>query len=279
MKHRAFRITEWKAFYHQIQNDDNSNMETLTNSDTSNTDITTPKKPVHQHSDIRVSNFSQAPFQHPLMDELKLKLLGWIANHKPKTPKSNLSPCELRGKSWIEEKIKRKSLFVTKADKGGAILIMNYADVEECITKEIFNNNKFEEIHQTNADEHIFTVRKRVNDAAIELQRRGKISQDDKTIITGLTDKNKPKQAPEYRAESPYTYPSFKIHKLQKEEIAEKKVPPVRLIHASKFSPLYRMEKWTSPYLTKMSRRYCKKEFILDTKHILKMMNDLYKQL
>ena len=35
------------------------------------------------------------------------------------------------------------------------------------------------------------------------------------------------------------------------------------------------MEKWTSPYLTKMSRRYCEKEFILDTKHILKMMNDL----
>ena len=82
---------------------------------------------------------------------------------------------------------------MTKANKGGAILIICYTDVEECITKEIFNNNKFEEIHQTNADEHIFTVRKKVNDATIELQRRGKISQDDKTIITGLTDKNKPK--------------------------------------------------------------------------------------
>ena len=127
---------------------------------------------------------------------------------------------------WIEEKIKRKSLFVAKADKGGAILIMNYTDVDECITKEIFNYSKFKEIHQTNADEHIITARKRVNDARIELRR-----------------KNKPKQAPEYTAESPYMYPSFKIHKLQKEEIAQKKVTPVRLIHASKFKSLYQMEK------------------------------------
>ena len=94
-------------------------------------------------------------------------------------------------------------------------------------------------------------------------------------IITGLSDKNKPKQAPEYRAESPYTYPSFKIHKLSKDDIQQKKTPPVRLIHASKFSPLYRMEKWTSPYLRKMSRNYCKDEFILDTKHLLSMINEL----
>ena len=155
-----------------------------------------------------------------------------------------------------------------EADKGGAILIMNYTDVEESITKEIFNNNKLEEIHQTNADEHIITVRKRVNDATIDRQGREKIVQDGKTICTGLTDKNKPKQFP-------YTYVLFKIHKLRKKEIAQKKVPPVRVIHVSKYSPLYRMEKLTSPCLTKMSRNYCKHEFIVDTKHILKMMNEL----
>ena len=208
------------------------------------------------------------------MDALKLKLLGWIANHKPKTPKSNLTHCELRGKKWLEEKLKAKSAFVTKADKGGAILIMNYTDVEESIKNEIFDENKFEEL-QTNADDHLFTIRNKVNTAAINLQQKNIISKDDKTLITGLTDKNKPKQAPEYRAESPYTYPSFKIHKLSKEDIEQKKVPPVRLIHASKFSPLYRLEKWSSPYLTKMGRDYCKNEFILDTKHLLNMIHEL----
>ena len=35
--------------------------------------------------------------------------------------------------------------------------MMNYTDVEEAIKKEIFDENKFEEL-QTNADDHIFTV-------------------------------------------------------------------------------------------------------------------------
>ena len=94
-------------------------------------------------------------------------------------------------------------------------------------------------------------------------------------MITGLSDKNKAKQAPEYRAESPYAYPSFKIHKLSKEEIEAKRIPPVRLIHASKLSPLYRCEKWCSTHLTSMSREYCGKEFLLDTKHLLNSIKDL----
>ena len=205
---------------------------------------------------------------------MKTKLFGWIANHESSTPKSNLSDLELRGQKWTKEKIKSKSIFITKADKGGATLIMNYNDVEDAIKKEIFDETKFEKM-ETTADDHIFTVREKVNQLAINLQRNGIISQADKTIITGLSEKNKPKQAPEYRAESPYAYPSFKIHKLSTEEIAEKKVPPVRLIHASKFSPLYRCEKWCSPHLTRLSRKYCQNEFLLDTKDLLNKIDEL----
>ena len=80
---------------------------------------------------------------------------------------------------------------------------MNYTDVEQCITKEIFNNNKVEEMHRTNANEHIITVRKKVNNVTIDLQRRGKIRHDDKTIITGLTDKNKTKTSPRIQVRIP----------------------------------------------------------------------------
>ena len=64
------------------------------------------------------------------------------------------------------------------------------------------------------ADQHLLLVRDKVNTAAITLQQDDTISQSVKTLIIGLTDKNKAKQAPEYSAESPYAYPSFKIHKL-----------------------------------------------------------------
>ena len=189
-----------------------------------------------------ISNFSQAPSQNAIVEEIKAKLLGWITNHKAQTPKSNLTDLEQRGRKWIQDKIKLKQIFVTKGDKGRATLIMNYEDVEEAIKREILDETKFEKI-ETTADEHIFAVRRKVNELAINLQRDNIISKADKTLITGLSDKNKAKQAPEYRAESPYTYPSFKIHKLTKEDIAEKKIPPARLIHASKNSPLYRCEK------------------------------------
>ena len=121
-----------------------------------------------QYSDIKVSNFSQAPVQHAILDELKMKLLGWISNHKPETPESNLTPLELRGRHWINERTKSKSLFVTKADKGGAILIMNYNDVEDAVKKEIFNNDNFEKI-EANAKQHIFTVQNLVNTVEINL--------------------------------------------------------------------------------------------------------------
>ena len=147
------RKLEWKAFFHQIKKDGAEN---------------TKERPPVQHNDIRISSFSDAPFKHPIMEDLKVKLLGWIANHKPKTPKSNLTECEIWGKKWLEDKIREKSIFVTKADKGESILIMNYTDVEEAIKKEIFDENKFEEL-QTNADDHIFTVRNKVNIATIDL--------------------------------------------------------------------------------------------------------------
>ena len=110
---------------------------------------------------------------------------------------------------------------------------------------------------------------------AIYLEQRKIISGHDKTLITGLTENNHPKLAPEYQPESPYAYPLFKIHKLTGAEIQQKKVPPSRLVHASKFGPLYRMEKWTSPYLTRISREFCKEEFILDTGHLIKNLVEL----
>ena len=47
------------------------------------------------------------------------------------------------------------------------------------------------------------------------------------------------------------------------------------MIHASKYSPLYRCEKWCSPHLTRLSRQYCENEFLLDTKDLLGTINEL----
>ena len=128
---------------------------------------------------------------------------------------------------------------------------------------------------ETNSEEQLSYVRDEVRSLSIHLEQRKLITANDKTLITGLNANNRPKLSPEYQPESPYAYPLFKIHKLSNLEIQQKKIPPNRLVHASKFGPLYRMEKWCSPYLTTISREFCKKEFILDTGDLIKQLESI----
>jgi hypothetical protein len=215
------RKLEWKSFF-------KANPELATNND--------PSGDIHQN--IKVSGFTHPNFSSPLLEEVKTKLYGWIANHTAMNPKQNLSPLELRGKKWIIDHLKNEAIFVTKADKGGATLIMNFADVKAAIEKELFDETKFSLIGR-NAEDQLNYVRSEVRALTINLEQRKLISSKDKTLITGLNENNNPKLAREYQPESPYAYPLFKIHKLSAVEIERKKVPPNRLVHASKFSPMY----------------------------------------
>jgi hypothetical protein len=241
------RKLEWKAFFKA-----NPGLETNNN------------LAGNIHRDIKVSGFTHPGFTSPLLEEIKTKLYGWIANHTESNPKPNMSPLELRGRKWLMDKIKNESIFVTKADKGGATLIMNFADVKAAIENELFNVSKFTKLER-NAEDQLSIVKEEVKSLAIQLEQSKLITVSDKTLISGLNSNNRPKLAPEYQPESPYVYPLFKLHKLSSSDIEDKKIPPSRLVHASKFGPLYRMEKWCSPYLTTISREFCKEEFILDT--------------
>ncbi len=86
---------------------------------------------------------------------------------------------------------------------------------------------------------------------------------------TGINNKGNMMHAPEFKPLVPYTYPLYKVHKLNAEEIKNKAVPPVRLVHATRDGPLYRLEKYVGPTLTTISRKYCEQEFILDTPDII----------
>ena len=185
-----------------------------------------------------------------------------------------MSPLEFRGRKWLLDKIRSEELFITKADKGGAILIMNLADVKSAIESELFDTNKFEKLER-NADQQLSHVKNEVKALSIHLEQRKLITVTDKTLITGLNANNRPKLAPEYRPESPYAYPLFKVHKLSAADIDAKKIPPNRLVHASKFGPLYRMEKWRSPFLTTISKEFYKEEFILDTSDLISNLENL----
>ncbi|KAL5247374.1 hypothetical protein ACHWQZ_G019296 [Mnemiopsis leidyi] len=109
----------------------------------------------------------------------------------------------------------------------------------------------------------------------MDLLERNVISEKDKKLITGLNENNNLVQSPEFRPTIPYTYPLFKVHKLNEEQLKNKKIPPTRLVHATREGPLYRLEKWVKPYLTDVSRRFCEDEFLLDTPNLLENIKEL----
>ena len=213
-----------------------------------------------------------------MLEEVKSSVLGYANNCHPEEPKNNLSPRALRGRRWIINALNNKEIFVSEADKGGAILIMNYEDVIKTLESELHNPENYELISQ-DPDAHLSTVTKKIQNLSCKLEMEGCITPMDRESITGLNDELNLKHNPEYRAVDPTIYPAFKVHKLTEKEISDKVVPPARFINNAKFGPLYRVEKWCSTDLTNISRQYCKDEYLKDTDDLQEQINALIEQL
>ena len=248
------RKLEWKAFFAQHPELQNFVDNTL-------------------HKDLLVQSNKHPDFQHTCIESVKVKLFGWISNHNFNKPKSNLTAAECEGRKWIMEKVNEAKLFVSKADKGGATLIMDYDTVIKEIENELFDVDKYELVKKK-ADTYCETITKKIRKLILDLNQKKIITDKDKPLITGLNKNNNMKHSPEYRPETPYIYPLFKVHKLNQEQLINKVTPPNRMVNAVKHGPLYRMEKWMSPFLTSSSQIYCKSEYIKDTPHLTRLIKE-----
>lgn len=250
------RKLEWKAFFHENPVDDSFNED--------------------DHQDLRIpSRKHPDDYSNPLMDDIRTKIMGFVGNIELETPASNLTAAEKRGKSWVIQKIEQEQIFVTKADKGGSTLILDYSTAINCVKQELGNNDKFDSTDGLAIDTKMKEVQTTVNSKVLELASEGKITEKDKTLITGLNQNNNLMHAHVFKSVVPYVYPLFKLHKLSLEQIQEKTTPPIRLVHATREGPLYRLEKWVSPYLTQVSRAYCEDEFLLDSPDLIAQIQTL----
>lgn len=255
------RKMEWKAYFHQIQAD------TTTDRDTE--DI---------HKDLRLrSRKHPQDYNHPLFDEIKTRLMGFATNLNPDKPQSNLTDAEQRGKGWVLKSINEQRIFITSADKGGATLILDYRTVMDTVKCELEKETKFTKL-DTSVGVKMEQTQLKVKEAVLKHYHLKTISEEVKKRITGVNEKGNMVHAPEIRPEIPYAYPLYKVHKLSQEQIEAKTIPPVRLVHATKGGPLYRLEKFVSPYITQISRKYCEEEFILDTPDIITQINNYNKE-
>ena len=228
-----------------------------------------------QHKLLRIpSRKHPLHFHSPLFEEIKCRLVGFVSNLNVPETHSNLTPAEERGKAWLLKQVRAEKVFVTKADKGGATILMDWRDGVEVIRSEIEKPGKFEKQGLSVTDK-MEEVRRSVNVSVKRQENKKNIGKKDRKLITGVNDNGNKMHSHVFRAATPYAYPLMKLHKLNQGQIASKVIPPARLVHATKEGPLYRLEKWCSPPLTAISRNYCEDEFLLDTPDLLSKIQQL----
>ena len=225
------------------------------------------------HAHMKPKGTSHPDFSHPILDQVKTKLLGWVSNVELTSPHKNLNVQELQGKKLLLDLIKKERVFITKADKGGATLVFDFQKVVDIISDEVSDQRKYAKVDKS-VEKKMEETRKNIVSTVLAHETAGNITEKDKTIITGLNEQNNMKHNPEYRAVPAKIWPLFKVHKLSQLQIDQRVIPPQRFINAAKYGPLYRLGQWSSPHLTKISRAYCGDEFILDTPHLLRQIEE-----
>ena len=184
------RKLEWKAYFKQCP--DNG--------------IDPYARGKDMYSHMHVTGTSHPSYKHPLLDQIKTRLLGWVANTAYSTPANNLGKNEIRGRRMLLDLINDRKIFLTKADKGGAILIFDHSVVENEIESETSDPLKYKKL-DLNIDEAMEETKYKIIEEFLSQEAKGNITSKDKTLITGLNEKNNMKHNPEYRAVPPVIWP------------------------------------------------------------------------
>ena len=178
---------------------------------------------------------------------------------------------ENKGMLWCREKVKSREIYVTKADKGGSILILDAKEVEEIMTSELGDTEKYEPLDKDPRAE----IRKTVIQKIETHISSGVLTNVERFYITGKTEKDGYSKQHDFCITKPYMYPLFKIHKLNEEQITQKVIPPVRMVTASVGGPTYRLGIFLNGLLQPVADKYCDGEVIKDTTHFIQVTDSL----
>ena len=177
----------------------------------------------------------------------------------------NLSQAEKRGLSWLRRKVDAEELAICKADKGGAILLVQPNFLSEKVRQKVTDP----ELYEVLADD----VRPSLYNKMIDLWKYGIdsnfVSPEEAKKVVGITYEGNKSTASRFKYGRTYFVPSLKIHKLSPEDLKPGVDIPVRLISClqegvSKRSDVYVAQK----YLKDLEKDYCK-DLVKDTTETL----------
>ncbi|XP_070533837.1 uncharacterized protein [Ptychodera flava] len=154
----------------------------------------------------------------------------------------------------LNELRKDKSVVITKADKGGSVVILNRIDYEKECLRQLSDTNFYEEEHSDCTPSVISKLKEYSN----MLLRYDIIGQDIHDALCNIDD-----------TKEAYFYILPKIHKLTQDELNNHVIPPGRPICSHINSPCRPTALWLDHILTPVEAKYCGVDLVKDTTEFL----------
>ena len=186
---------------------------------------------------------------------------GRLQFQKHESRKKNITKDEEEGLRWLIKQTQDGNIAVVKADKGGAILIVEPEVLEKSVQEKLDNPNIYRRLEEdpTNAlSDELFGL-------WVQGKKSGFVNTAEAARVMGVTDKNNKSTSSHFKPGTSYYYPMLKIHKLSKEELIPGVEPPARLVTAlqegiSKRSDVFIADR----FLKELEENYCK-DLLKDT--------------
>ena len=153
---------------------------------------------------------------------------GRLQFEKPQSIKKNITKDEHKGLQWLINETQEEHIAVVKADKGGAILIVDPKLLESVVQEKLDNQDVYTKL-DNDPTEYI-------SDELFQCWLDGKkqkfVTASEAVRVMGITEKNNKSTLSHFKPGTSYFYPMLKIHKLSTEELVPGVKPPARLVTA-----------------------------------------------
>ena len=169
-----------------------------------------------------------ASSEDPLVDGLVEDILSLINHMKPVSLKSNLSFLERVGLKWVLDEVNKGDLQFVKADKGGALCIIERQLMQELERYKLEDTKQFECMGE---DDPIPDTLGNL----LDLWRHGEVKcfveRDISYKVVGLCDSGRPSTLSLFKPGIPYFYGLLKIHKVIPDNLIPESPIPLRLVN------------------------------------------------
>ena len=185
--------------------------------------------------------------------------------------KKNITKDESEGLSWLRKETRDGNIAVVKADKGGALLIVEPELLEKAVVEKLENPNVYQKLDGNPTDD----LHKELFDLWVKGKKAEYVSAYEAHKVMGVTEANNKSTSSHLKPGTSYFYPMLKIHKLQKEELKPGVNPPSRLVTAlqegiSKRSDVFIADR----FLKELEQNYCK-DLLKDTNNALSWLDSV----